>query len=150
MKKLTYFFCSLSLFVSAPFAFSNHHLAGEAEEEHTALENEMSAMDKAWRTVRRSVKDPRKLAEASGLVATMIEHAEKSVDMDPILLAEQKGAAKKEFKEGYQRDMRATVMMLKELKATLDARDQSAADALVAKINKARSDGHKAYKPDDD
>ncbi|MEM9158909.1 MAG: cytochrome b562 [Verrucomicrobiota bacterium] len=147
MKKYIHLFCISSILFSAPFAFADGH----EESEDTPLEEEMSAMNREWRKVRRAIRDPEKNAETAEIVAKMIKHAKASVDMEPILLAEQKDkAAKKKFMMGYQKAMQQTVDMLGELKAALEAGDNAKANELVGKLNDARKKGHEAYKPEDD
>lgn len=111
----------------------------------------MSAMNKSWRHVRRALRDPAKFADAAEKVDMMIVHAKNSIEMEPILLAEQEGdKAKQEFLEGYQKGMRYTVKMLEELKLALEAGDGEKATALVSKLNDARKKGHQKYKPEDE
>ena len=146
MKKYLSILFAFSFAFTSPFAFS-----AEEEHEHTPLEDEMSAMNKSWRHVRRALKDPAKFADAVKKVEAMIVSAEKSIDMEPILLAEQEGdEAKKVFMEGYQKGMKYTVKMLKELKVAFEEGDAEKATMLVAKLNDARKEGHKKYKPEDD
>ncbi|MBK1879258.1 cytochrome b562 [Pelagicoccus mobilis] len=145
MKKYTSIFFAIAFVFAAPFVVQAD------EDDHTPLEEEMDAMNKSWRHVRRALRDPAKFADAAKKVETMIVHAEKSIEMEPILLAEQEGAeAKKKFMEGYQKGMRYTVKMLKELQAAFEAGDAEKATELVSKLNDARKKGHQKYKPEDE
>lgn len=147
MKKTTRLFFVFSILISSQFAYA----APDDHGDESPLEEQMEAMNKSWKTVRRAVKDPSQYASAAGLVAEMIEHANKATEMEPALLAEVEGAeAKREFVEGYRKGMKATVEMLGQLKVALEAGDQASAEELVGKLNDARKKGHKDYKADDD
>lgn len=140
-----------SILFSLSFVFAAPIVVQAEEHDHTPLEDEMSAMNKSWRNVRRALRDPATFADAAKQVEAMIKHADNSIKMEPILLAEQEGdEAKKAFLEGYQKGMRETVALLKELQAAFEAGDAAAATELVGKINDARKEGHQKYKPEDD
>lgn len=147
MKKTTLLLFAFGICLSSQFAYS----APDASGDESPLEEQMEAMNKSWKTVRRAVKDPSQYASAAGLVASMIEHANKATEMEPALLAEVEGAeAKKAFVEGYRKGMKETVEMLGQLRTALEAGDQASAEALVGKLNDARKKGHNDYKADDD
>lgn len=149
MKKNTLLLVAFSLFLSAQYTVATPD--GEEEHHHTALEEEMERIGDAWKKVRRAIRNPDQFGAAAEQVAIMIEHSKKSIDMEPILLAEQEGeAAKKEFLDGYKKGMKATVALLEDLKVALEAGDQAAVAATVSKINDGRKKGHKAYKPEDE
>jgi len=146
MKKYFSIFFAVALVNFAPSAFSQDH-----EEDHTPLEEEMDVLKKEWRHVRRALNDPAKFADAAKRVERMIVHAKKSIELEPILLAEQEGEeAKKAFMEGYQKGMKYTVKMLGELKGAFEAGDAELATELVGKLNDARKKGHQKYKPQDE
>ncbi|MBC2604724.1 cytochrome b562 [Pelagicoccus albus] len=148
MKNLSLLALGLSLIAPNAMVFADHH---EGEHEETPLQEEMSSMNKAWKSIRRAAKDPAEFAHAAEMVGTMIEHAKNSIDMDPILLAEQEGEeAKEKFMHGYQEGMQETVVLLEELKAAFEVADQAAVVATMDKINDARKKGHRSYKPKDD
>lgn len=136
------------LLACVPYVHANSH-EGE-EHEHTALEDEMSAMNKAWRSIRRQIKDPSKNESTLGLVAKVKESAEKATKMTPKLAEEKSGAEKKKFIEGYQKAMKKTVGLISQLEAALKSGDNAKAEEIVGKINDARKHGHENYKPADD
>lgn len=145
--KSSLLFCLLTSGLLVPVYADQH---GEDHEE-TPLEEEMSSLNRAWKKVRRAAKDEAAYAEAAKLVEVMVEHAKKSLDMDPTLMAEQDGdSAKQNFKEGYVKAMKETVVLLESLQAAFAAGDQAEVQALVGKINDARKQGHETYKPQDD
>ncbi|MDQ8186826.1 cytochrome b562 [Pelagicoccus sp. SDUM812002] len=149
MKKSPFLFCILSLLAGVPAAFANHN--EEGGHDHSPLEEEMEHIGDAWKLVRRAIRDPEQFSAAAEQVAIMLEHAKKSLDLEPSLLAQQEGdAAKKEFLEGYRKGMKQTITLLEELHAALEEGDAEAAQKTVGKINDARKEGHKAYKPEDE
>jgi len=133
---------------SLPSIQANSHEGGDHD--HTALEDQMSAMNKAWRSIRRQIKDPAKNDSTLEFVAKVKEAAQKSVDMTPILAEELSGAEKKKFMAGYQKAMKSTVALIGDLEAALKAGDNAKAEEIVGKINDARKKGHENYKPEDD
>jgi len=110
----------------------------------------MSAMNKAWRSIRRQIKDPAKNESTIALVQKVKVAAEKSVKMTPILAKEMEGAEKKKFMEGYSKAMKRTVGLISDLEAALKAGDNAKAEEIVGKLNDARKKGHEKYKPEDD
>lgn len=122
---------------------------GGGDHDHTALEDQMSAMNKAWRSIRRQIKDPAKNDSTLEYVAKVKKAAQKSVDMTPILAKEKSGADKKKFMAGYKKSMQRTVAMIGNLEAALKAGDNAKAEEIVGKINDARKEGHGKYKPED-
>lgn len=140
---------TLAMLVSyLPIMEANSHEDGEHE--HTPLEDQMSAMNKAWRSIRRQIKDPSKNESTLELVAKVKKAAQKSVGLTPILAKEKSGAAKEKFMAGYQKGMKRTVGLIGELEAALKKGDNAGAEAIVGKINDARKHGHDNYKPADD
>ena len=69
----------------------------DGDHDHTALEDQMSAMNKAWRSIRRQIKDPAKNDSTLEYVAKVKKAAQKSVDMTPILAKEMSGAEKEKI-----------------------------------------------------
>ncbi len=130
-------------------ALAASHGDGE-DHEHTPLEDEMDAMNKAWRKVRRAVADPSKNEATIELVMSMIKHAEASVELTPMRIEEIPEGQKDKWLKGYQKAMKENVKLLEQLAAALKKDNNDKASALVAKINDARKQGHKKYKPQDD
>ncbi len=131
-----------------PFLQASSHKEGEHE--HTALEDQMSAMNKAWRSVRRQIKDPAKNESTLKLVAKVRKAAEESLKLTPILAEEMSGDEKKKFMAGYQKAMKHTVNLIGQLESALKSGDNAKAEEIVGKINDARKHGHDKYKPEDD
>jgi soluble cytochrome b562 len=147
MKKRPLILTLALLLVTLPFVQANHH---EEEEHHTELEDQMSAMNKAWRSIRRQIKDPAKNESTLALVAKVKAGAQKSLDLTPMLAEEQKGAAKEKFMAGYLKAMKRTVGLIGQLEKALKAGDNAGAAAIVGKLNDARKKGHENFKPEDE
>lgn len=148
MKKRSLIVTLALAVASLPSIQANSHEGGDHD--HTALEDQMSDMNKAWRSVRRQIKDPSKNDSTLEYVAKVKKAAQKSVDMTPILAKEMSGAEKKNFMAGYQKAMKNTVALIGDLEAALKAGDNSKAEEIVGKINDARKHGHEKYKPEDE
>lgn len=133
------------LFAALPFMEAADH-----EEEHSPLEDQMSAMNKAWRSIRRQVKDPAKNASTLKLIATVKAAAVKSAKMTPMLAEERKGGDKKQFVGDFQKAMKHTIGLIGDLEKAIKAGNNAKAEAIVGKLNDARSDGHDNFKPEDD
>ncbi len=150
MKRRSLLLSILSIFLLLPYVnFAGSHEDGE-KHEHTALEDEMDAMNKAWRKVRRQVADPSKNEDTVKLVMSMVKHAEASVELTPMRVEEVADADRDKWLKGYQKAMKENVKLLEQLAAALKKDNNEKASALVAKINDARKEGHKKYKPQDD
>ena len=131
-----------------PSIHANSHEGGDHD--HTALEDQMSAMNKAWRSIRRQIKDPAKNDATLEFGAKVKKAAQKSVDLTPMLAEEMDGAEKKKFMAGYQKAMKDSVGLIGDLEAALKAGDNAKAEEIVGKINDARKHGHEKYKSEDD
>ncbi len=148
MKKRPLILTLALLLVTLPFVQANHH--EEDEEHHSELEDQMSAMNKAWRSIRRQIKDPAKNESTLELVAKVKASAQKAVDMTPMLAEEQKGADKEKFIADYSKSMKRMVGLVGELEAALKAGDNAGAEVIVGKLNDARKKGHERFKAEDE
>ena len=110
----------------------------------------MSAMNKAWRSIRRQIKDSSKNESTLALVAKVKKAAQESTKLTPIRAGDFSGDEKKKFMEGYQRAMKRTTGLISQLEAALESDDNAGGEEIVAKINDARKHGHEKYKPEDD
>jgi len=148
MKRRSLILTLAAFFLALPLIEADSH--GGGDHDHTPLEDQMSAMNKAWRSIRRQIKDPAKNESTIALVQKVKVAAEKSVKMTPILAKEMEGAEKKKFMEGYSKAMKRTVGLISDLEAALKAGDNAKAEEIVGKLNDARKKGHEKYKPEDD
>lgn len=136
------------LLAYVPFVEANSDEDGEHH--HTALEDEMSAMNKAWRSIRREIKDSSKNESTLASLAKVKKAAQESTKLTPIRSGDFSGDEKKKFMEGYQKAMKRTTGLISHLEAALRSGDNTEAENIVAKINDVRKHGHEKYKPEDD
>lgn len=132
--------------ICSPLTRAAHH----EEEEKTPLGEEMSAMNKAWRQVKKDVKDPTKNEDTVKLVGQVMQTALNSADMIPILaedLPQDKQAA---FLKAYQEEMEELIKDLAILQTFLEAGDNNMAQKLIKEIDDQKKKGHKEFKPKDD
>ena len=148
MKRRSLILTLAAFFLALPLIEADSH--GGGDHDHTPLEDQMSAMNKAWRSIRRQIKDPAKNESTIALVQKVKVAAEKSVKMTPILAKDMEGAEKKKFMEGYAKAMKRTVGLIGDLENALKAGDNAKAEEIVGKLNDARKKGHEKYKPEDD
>lgn len=147
LKTLIVALCAFAL--SIPYASAADH--EEKHEEHTPLEEAMSQMNKAWRSIRRSADDPAKNAETLEHLATVQAKALEGIEMVPARKEDVPADQQAEFMKGYVKEMEVLVDMLDKLEAMLKAGDNEGAVAIVKKINDHRKASHKEYKrPDED
>ncbi len=119
--------------------------------EHTPLEDQMEIIGKAFRSLRREVRDPAKNESAAELVAKMLQAASKSTEYEPKWTADQPADEQAAFVAGYRKEMKKFVAMLEELHAALKAGDNDRANELVADLRSQQRSSHREYKkPDDD
>lgn len=107
-------------------------------------------MNKAWRQVKKDVKDPTKNEDTVKLVGQVMQAALNSADMNPILaedLPQDKQAA---FLESYQEGMEEMIKDLAMLQTFLEAGDNNMAQKLIKEIDDQKKKGHKEFKPKDD
>jgi len=145
MKKRSLIVTLALAVASLPSIQANSHEGGDHD--HTALEDQMSDMNKAWRSVRRQIKDPSKNDSTLEHVAKVKKAAQKSVDMTPILAKEMSGAEKKNFMAGYQKAMKNTVALIGDLEAALKAETIPKRRKLWAKSTTLVNTGMKSTSP---
>lgn len=117
----------------------------------TLLEDQMEIIGKAFRSLRREVRDPAKNESAAELVAKMLQAASKSTEYEPKWTADQPADEQAVFVAGYRKEMKKFVAMLEELHAALKVGDNDRANELVADLRSQQRSSHREYKkPDDD
>lgn len=119
-------------------------------EEHTPLAEEMEAISKAFRTVRREAKDPAKNAANAELVATMVGHAKRAAAHEPALAADIPAAQREAFLAGYRKQMEKFVFDLSALETAFRANDNTKANALIEGLRDLQKESHKEYKKPDE
>ena len=148
----------LSTFIAFMVAFGGLNLTvlnagshASKDHEHTPLEDEMEAISKAFRTLRRQAKDPAKNAASAELAGKMHKAAVASLDFEPAWKAEQPAGEQADFVKGYKKEMEKFVGMLADLEKAFKADDNAKAEMIIGKLRDQQKSSHKEYKkPDDD
>ncbi|HSI10346.1 MAG TPA: cytochrome b562 [Rariglobus sp.] len=138
--KLRLLLAALSLSLAAsPFV----RAAGEDE---TQLGKEMSAMNKAFRQLKKQAADATQNAASAELVAQVKKNAEASIELIPEKAAGLPEAERAAFAENYKKEMKAFVGVLGKLEAAFKAGDNEAAGKLIAEIGALQKAGHKEFR----
>jgi cytochrome c556 len=119
------------------------HAAGDDD---TQLGKEMSAMNKAFRQLKKQVADATQNASSLELVAHLKKGAEASVDLIPEKAAGLPEADKAAFVEKYKKEMKEFVAALDKLEAAFKAGDNEAAGKLLTELNAMQKAGHKEFR----
>ncbi len=127
----------------------NEGVVGEGHE-HTPLEDEMSAIGKAWRQVKRGARKPENNADTAKIVETILVHVEKSMEYVPMMTEDVLEADRDAFVEAYLREMGVFMASLKELHAAFKADDNAKANALIAQLDEHRKMSHGEFRPPED
>ena len=139
---------ALSFLFCLPVARAEHH--EEEEEEKTPLGEEMSAMNKAWRTIKKTAGDASQNEANLLLMDQVIQACMTSVDMVPVRSEELPEGKRPEYIEDYQNEIRELNKRFEALKSAFEAGDNETAVGLIKKIDDFKKKEHKEYKPKDD
>lgn len=124
-----------------------------AHETDTPLANEMSAMNKPYRSLSKAFRktpDGSNQAAYIALTQTMLKHAKASVDLTPVQTSKLDNAAQVKMTADYKQAMQASVKTLEQLEAALTAADYTAAKDLLAQLKKQKSDGHDRFQEEEE
>jgi soluble cytochrome b562 len=139
MKLRLFLTALLIAFVASPFA----HAAGDDE---TPLGEQMSAMNKAYRQLKKQAGEST-LGEASlPLVAQMQKAAKASMDLIPEKAADLPEKEKAAFVAGYKEKMQVMVTTLAKLETALKAGNAAEAAKLVAELGAEQRSSHKEFR----
>jgi hypothetical protein len=116
--------------------------------EDTPMEKEMSAMNKAYKALKKSVEDPAAKAENLKLIADIKKTTETSSKMEPKTVADQPAAAKPAYLEKYKAQMAEFAKEVAALEAAVTAGNTAAAKASFDKLNELKKKGHEDFKKD--
>ena len=133
-------------------AFLQPLLADDAKED-TPLEQEMSAMNKPYRSLSKAFRkapDASNNAEYLAMAESILKHAKGSVDFVPVRASKLDEAAQKKMVAEYQKAMQESITTLEQLVKALKADDYTKATELLAKLKKQKSDGHDRFKEEDE
>ncbi|MEY5025831.1 MAG: hypothetical protein RLZZ244_1359 [Verrucomicrobiota bacterium] len=117
-----------------------------AQAEDTPMEKEMSAMNKAYKALKKQIEDPSKKAENLALLAEIKKTSENSVKLEPKTAADQPAAQKAAFLEKFKAQMADYLKAVSAVEAAVNAGDAAAAKAAFDKLNDLKKKGHEDFK----
>lgn len=118
-------------------------------EDDTPLSKEMSAMNKALRTLKRQYPDASKKAENLALIATAKEKIAASLKFEPAKTKDQPAGEKPAYLDKYKKQMGDLDKALDEMKAAIDSGDTAAAEKIFEKLGDIKEKGHKDFGADE-
>ncbi|MEY2597895.1 MAG: hypothetical protein RLZZ142_154 [Verrucomicrobiota bacterium] len=117
-----------------------------AQAEDTPMEKEMSAMNKAYKALKKQIEDPSKKAENLALLAEIKKTSENSAKLEPKTAADQPAAQKAAFLEKFKAQMADYLKAVNAVEAAVTAGDAAAAKAAFDKLNDLKKKGHEDFK----
>jgi soluble cytochrome b562 len=136
---------SLLAFVSAFAVAASLAVA----EEDTPLSKEMAAMNKALRSLKKSVNDPAEKAANLAAIDKMKANVTASAKLEPAKTKDQPAAEKAAYIEKYKKQMADLEKAFDELRAAVDKGDTNAAQTAFEKLSDLKEKGHKDFAPDE-
>lgn len=122
-------------------------LGATAFGEDTPMEKEMSAMNKAYKALKKTIEDPAQKAENLKQIEIIKKTTEASAKLDPKTAAD-KGAAKAAYVEKFKAQMADFAKEVAKLEAAVNAGNAAEAKALLDKLNDLKKKGHEEFKKD--
>lgn len=119
------------------------------DEPETELGSKMEDLNRAFRLLRRSVRDAANNEDSLKYVATIREKAEASVKLEPIMAQDLPADEREKFIAGYRAEMKKMLEHLQALEAALKAGDVERARSLVATIADQQKAAHTEYRRKD-
>lgn len=120
--------------------------AAAQKEDHTPLEDQMSALRGAFNKLRKQINDPAANASSLELTAKLLSAAEKSIALEPARVGELPEADRARFIADYQDSMREFVAEARKLETALKAGDNVTAAEILKDLGARQKDGHKHYR----
>ena len=131
-------------------AFASSPFVRAADEKDTPLGTEMSAMNKAFRQLKKQATDSTLGAASLPLVAQMQKAATAAITLIPEKAAELPEKNQAELVAEYKEKMQAMVATLAKLETTLKTGNTAEAAKLVGELGAMQRSGHKEFrKPKD-
>jgi hypothetical protein len=118
-------------------------------QDETALGKMMEEINRGFRKLRKDLDDAKKNDQSIVLVRELQTIAAKARLEKPARLSEVAEDARKQFVIDYQRTMIEFAHGLLDLEDALLAGENDRAKEVRDNLNKAKSDAHKAFKPED-
>jgi hypothetical protein len=119
------------------------------KEETTELGSHMEKVGSAFRRLNRQIKDASKNEESLQLIATIRQHAEAAMKLEPAKKVEIPADQQAKFVADYQAKMKSFLADIAKLEATLKAGNNAEAETLLASLKQDQKEGHKAFKIED-
>ncbi len=145
--------CSLAIFAAplfgetpAPAAPTPPPAAHGHDHEETELDNKMSAMNGAFKKLRRQIADPAANASSLELVAKLLKASEESAALTPAKTETLPEADRAKFNADYAAKMAAFIDEVKKLEAALKADDNTTAAAILKQLGDLQKQGHRTFR----
>lgn len=110
----------------------------------------MSALNKSWRAIRRSIRDAANHPEVLKELEVVREMAKAAIEMTPARLEDVPPEQREAFMQGYRKEMNALLAHLDELEAAVKADKNDKAQEIIDRINEHRKESHKLYQREED
>ncbi len=124
-------------------------LVARAAEPETELGGKMEKIGGAFRALRRQVTDSTKNADSLAKLATIKEHAQASVKLEPAMKADKPAAEQAKFVADYQAEMKKFIELVGKVEAALKANNNEEAGKLLETMSADQKKAHKMFKKDD-
>ena len=121
-------------------------LGTAAHGEDTPMEKEMSAMNKAYKALKKQIEDPAKKTENMALIAEIKKTSAASAKMEPKTTGDQPAAQKAAYLEKFKGQMADYDKAVGVVEAAVTAGDTAAAKAAFDKLNELKKKGHDDFK----
>lgn len=135
----------LSAFVLLIVMLAVSSLRLSADEE-TQLGNEMSAMNRAFRQLKKQAADSAQNAASLELVSKIKKAAEASADLPPAKAGDLPEADRAAFIAKYKEEMKKLLVAIDQLEAAFKAGDNAEAEKIIAELGKMQRSGHKEFR----
>lgn len=139
----------LKTLLTAVMALAIGATTAMAKDDDTPLSKEMSAMNKALRTLKRQAADASKKADNLALVATIKEKIAASLKYEPAKTKDQPAAEKPAYLEKFKKQMGDLDKAVDELKAAIESGNGDAATKVFEKLGDIKEKGHKDFGADE-
>ena len=120
-----------------------------AKDEDTPLSKEMTAMNKALRTLKRQAADASKKADNLALVATIKSKVAAALKFEPAKTKDQPAAEKPAYLEKFKKQMGDLDKAVDELKVAIESGNADAATKIFEKLGDIKEKGHKDFGADE-
>lgn len=117
--------------------------------EDTPMEKEMSAMNKAYKALKKQIEDPAKKTENLALIAEIKKTSTNSAKLEPKTTADQPSAQKGAYLEKFRAQMADFDKAVAAVEAAVNSGDGAAAKTALEKLNELKKKGHEDFKKDD-